>query len=137
MKAIKSCSYLLAFCAWMGPLTADTNLYAQEVPHHDFVVDNNDPGECLSCHDGAVASNIFPCTENCLLDRSASHSVFKKYPPAGRETEFAPLAQLEANGIRLTNGEVTCISCHNLTNQRPLHLVMEDQRQLCVTCHIR
>lgn len=111
---------------------------AQEVIHHDFLVDADDPYGCLSCHDGMVAPNIIPCTVNCLFNQFGSHTVFVRYPPPGKESYFAPAGQLEAMGIRLTNGEITCVSCHNLINQNKYHLVMENYRsRLCRACHIR
>ncbi len=116
-----------------------SSLYAQEVPHYGFLVYMDNPKLCLTCHDGTVAENISPCTKvSCLLDRKSSHPVFKKYPPTGKESEYAPVFEVKAAGITLTNGEVTCISCHNLMNQQRPHLVLEDRRsRLCKICHIR
>jgi len=114
-------------------------LYALEVPHHDFLVNIDDPKTCLTCHDGIIAPNISVCSKaSCLLDSASSHPVFKKYPPAGKEDNFYPTAMVEAAGIRLKNGEVSCISCHNLMNGQPFHLVMENiHSRLCMSCHIR
>ena len=113
--------------------------YAQEVPHHGFLAHYDKPELCLACHDGTIAKNITPCNkDSCLFDNKSSHPVFKKYPPTGKESEYAPVFEVEAAGVTLTNGEVTCISCHNLINQQRPHLVMEDLRsRLCKTCHIR
>lgn len=120
-------------------LTSNISLNAQEVLHHDNLVDSDDPKICLTCHNGIIAKDISPCTKiSCLLDPRSSHPVFKKYPPHGKESEFAPSFQVQAAGIILKNGEVTCISCHNLMNQEGFHLVMENKRsRLCKTCHIR
>ncbi len=114
-------------------------LYAQEVPHHGYLVYMDKPKLCLTCHDGTVAENISPCTKSsCLLDQKSSHPVFKKYPPTGKESEYMPLSEVEAAGIVLTNGEVTCISCHNLMRQQRPHLVRDDWGSgLCKICHIR
>ena len=119
-------------------LIGNISLNAQEVLHHDNLVDSDDPKDCLTCHDGTIASNISPCTKvSCLLDPRSSHPVFKKYPPDGKESAYAPSFQVEATGIKLKNGEVTCISCHNLMNQQKFHLVMENKgSRLCKTCHI-
>ena len=120
-------------------LVANILLYAQEVLHNGNLVDSDDPKICLTCHNGIIAKNISPCTKiRCLLEPNSSHPVFKKYPPSGKESEYAPSFQVEAAGIILKNGEVTCISCHNLMNQEGFHLVMENKRsRLCKTCHIR
>lgn len=120
-------------------LLSNISVNTQEVPHHENLVDHNDPNICLTCHDGAIAKNITPCTKSsCLLDPNASHPVFRTYPPDGKESEFAPSSQVEAAGIKLTNGKITCISCHNLIIQEDFHLVMENWRsRLCKTCHKR
>lgn len=114
-------------------------LQAQEVPHHGSLVDMDDPKECLTCHDGAVAGNVVPCPKTgCALNSKFSHSVFRKYPPAGKESDFHPSFRVRAAGITLKNDQVTCISCHDLANQDEYHLVMANSRsQLCRTCHIR
>jgi hypothetical protein len=112
---------------------------AQEVPHHNNLVDHSDPHICLTCHDGAIAENISPCTKaSCLLDSNSSHPVFKQYPPDGKESEFHPSFQIEAAGIKLTNGEITCISCHDLIVQEEFHLALENRSSLlCMVCHKR
>ena len=132
------CVCLLLVCVNII-LIGNISLNAQEVLHNDNLVDSNDPKGCLTCHNGTIARNISPCTKvSCLLDPRSSHPVFKKYPPAGKESDYAPSSQVEAAGIKLKNGEVTCISCHNLMNQQEFHLVMENNdSRLCKTCHIR
>ncbi len=112
---------------------------AQEVPHHGHMVEMSDPEDCLACHDGAMAGNVIPCPEiNCTLNSQHSHSVFREYPPVGKEADFNPAHKVKAAGIRLKDGQVTCISCHDLANQDRYHLVMENGRsRLCRTCHIR
>ncbi|MEW6518189.1 MAG: cytochrome c3 family protein [Thermodesulfobacteriota bacterium] len=126
----------MAALCWLGTATP---LPAQEVPHHDFLVNIDDGKACLTCHDGAIARNITICARaSCLFEPHASHPVFRKYPPAGKEDLFFPAARVEAAGIRLTNGEVSCLSCHNLLNKNQFHLVIDNVRsRLCMSCHIR
>ena len=113
-------------------------LGAQEVPHHQFLVKLDEPRKCLTCHDGVISPNISPCTTDCAINPSASHPVFKQYPPAGKESEFHPRAQVEAAGLNLQNNEVTCISCHNLMIKEKHHLIIGEARsRLCMTCHKR
>ena len=116
-----------------------TTLRAQEVIHHDQLVIADAPKDCLACHDGVISINISPCTKlSCLLDPTTSHPTFKQYPPIGKESEFHPRPQVEAAGIVLKNGEVSCISCHNLLNRERFHLVItNDRSHLCRACHIR
>ena len=113
---------------------------AHDVPHHDYLVDHTAPQTCLTCHDGALATNITPCTKSsCLLDSNSSHPIFRKYPPDGKESEYAPVFVLVAAGIKISDeGEITCLSCHDLINQEEFHLVMENWRsRLCMICHKR
>lgn len=137
MRNRKYACSLLIFVSLV--LKGSASLNALEVNHHDHIVDSDDPKTCLTCHNGTIAKNISPCTKvSCLLDPKSSHPAFKKYPPDGKESEFALSSQVEAAGIILKNGEVTCISCHNILNQEDCHLVMENRRScLCKTCHIR
>lgn len=97
--------------------------------HHGFEV-NNKAGvmECLSCHDGSMA----------IARSTDDHPVNRPYPPAGKRKMFKNPAQVKAAGIKLVHGRVTCVSCHNLANPKPLHLAIElDRSKLCLTCHIK
>ncbi len=115
------------------------SLHAQEIRHVDTLIEVGDPKICFTCHYGTMANDINPCTEiDCLLTPKTSHPVFKRYPPAGKESKFSPAVKVEAAGIKLTNGEVTCISCHDLMNRHDHHLVIDNrQGRLCQTCHLR
>ncbi len=112
-------------------------LQAAKVLHHGVAVEEDATSrECLACHDGASANNVSFCTVRCGFD--TSHSVEKHYPPIGKAHLYAPAALLRANGIKLINGNVTCVSCHNLKKNDRYHLVMDNSHsQLCLTCHIR
>jgi predicted CXXCH cytochrome family protein len=38
----------------------------------------------------------------------------------------------------LTDGQISCVSCHDLTNDEKHHLVIDNREsRLCLTCHIR
>jgi predicted CXXCH cytochrome family protein len=102
---------------------------ADVVLHHGFEV-NNKAGvmECLSCHDGSVA----------IARSTGDHPVNRPYPPIDKRRMFNNPAQVKAAGIILVQGRVTCVSCHNLANPKPPHLVIElDRSTLCLTCHIK
>jgi len=109
---------------------------AEMVSHHTATVEaNGRADECISCHDGKTAKHVSFCTVKC--DYSSSHAVLKKYPPAGKADKFAPAAVLQAKGIQLENGKVTCISCHDLRKTGRNHLVMDNkQSRLCFACHV-
>ena len=120
-------------------LLGSMSLNAQEVRHHDNMVDVDEPKICFSCHYGTIDKQINPCKENnCLLTHETSHPVFNRYPPAGKESKFSPSSKVEAAGIKLKGGGVTCVSCHDLMNQRDYHLVIDNEKgRLCKICHIR
>jgi len=110
---------------------------AKPVEHHGMTVEADSPPKiCLSCHDGSIAHIISYCTVMC--DFSTSHSILKHYPPRGREREYASAAAVNARGIVLVDGQVVCISCHDLRQPGPNHLVMSNEKsRLCLSCHIK
>lgn len=111
--------------------------HAGMVSHHSLTVEaDGSASECLGCHDGAAATTVSSCAVQC--GSKSSHSILKDYPPRGKESEYAPAASLAAKGIRLVDGKVTCISCHNLNNPDKHHLVMDDTgSKLCFACHVK
>ncbi len=105
--------------------------HAQLLQHHGHAVDSENPAICLSCHEGKTASGRRVCAA------PSSHPVFIDYPQSTEE--FKDADGLAAAGIRLQNGQVTCISCHNLQHRESrYHLAVENTRsRLCLTCHIK
>ena len=111
-------------------------VFAATTDHHGFTVDAaGNPQLCMSCHDGSTAMSVVYCTVLC--DFSTAHSIEKRYPPRGKESDYAPLSDVTAAGIRIVNGRVTCISCHDLINPGKFHLIRNDRHKLCSLCHIR
>jgi predicted CXXCH cytochrome family protein len=124
--------------AALGVLTvmAAAQARAEMVSHHTVTVEANGLAyACISCHDGKAAKHVSFCTVKC--DYSSSHAVLKKYPPPGKAASYAPVAALQAKGIKLEDGKVTCISCHDLRKTGRYHLVMDNkQSKLCFVCHV-
>lgn len=115
-------------------------LHAVEVVHYKFLVDSEDAQKCVDCHYGQENdSKTSRCPKNCMIDPGSSHPVAKKYPPRGKEKEYISLKELRETGlIKLQDGKITCISCHDVANNIPYHTVVEDRgTQLCRLCHIR
>jgi predicted CXXCH cytochrome family protein len=105
------------------------------VEHHGQSVEAEGTAkDCLFCHDGSQAKHVSVCTVKC--DFRAPHSILRPYPPKGKESKYAPVAVLIAKGVRIEEGKVTCISCHNLNNPAPGHLVRDEQGRMCTICHI-
>lgn len=123
-------AFLLLLLSWGG-------VSAEQIQHHGVTADTDGSlPECISCHDGSLAHSASFCTVKC--DFKSPHSVLKAYPPKGKEASFAPVSVLKAKGIKLVNGRVTCISCHNLINQDQNHLVVDNRgSKLCLICHVK
>jgi predicted CXXCH cytochrome family protein len=127
-------SFLLSML--LGFLFVASPAFAEKVNHHGNAVETEGTAEsCIACHDGSVAGNTAFCTVKC--DFSTPHSIRKKYPPSGKEASYAPVGAVKAKGIRIVNGMVTCISCHDLKNRVVDHLILDDKGRLCAICHIR
>ena len=110
-------------------------VFGAQVEHHGTRVDPDAlVAICLSCHDGSVAEAVNYCTVAC--NYRTSHSILREYPPKNKADKFVPVAELAAKGIRLEQGKVTCISCHDLRNPAPRHLITGQGRNLCRLCHI-
>ena len=109
---------------------------AGQVAHHGQTVeDSGDPSDCIVCHDGVIAPEAHYCTTDCSA--ATAHSILKEYPPRFKERSYAPLGSVLKKGIRLFNGKVSCISCHDLRSSMQYHLIMDNSGSaLCFSCHL-
>ena len=119
---------LITLAALLVLLSAD-GVFAEKINHQGVMADpDSSARECLSCHDGTVGKCNF----------QGPHSSLPAYPPRGKEHEYASIATLQASGIRLENGRMTCISCHNLRNSGARNLIKAKHgNELCGMCHIK
>ncbi|RJQ20034.1 MAG: hypothetical protein C4560_05540 [Nitrospiraceae bacterium] len=112
-------------------------LYADQLEHHGMTVDSEGSAAyCLTCHDGSAAPKISVCSTTCAV---AVHKTLINYPPAGRKKEFAPLEAVLRAGLKLENGMITCITCHDLKNMNKYHFAIDTTRfarKLCYVCHV-
>ena len=100
-----------------------TPLPPKMIDHQGGQVDVNDAGSCLSCHTDM---------------KEHSHPVMINYPPDGSKKGYAAASDVERTGIKLIDGQVTCITCHDLMNTESAHLAKPmDNSQLCLVCHIK
>lgn len=104
--------------------------------------------ECLSCHDGSIASDGGTMTlddsnrssgvwEHQGYEGASSHPVGIDYKDAYRRNpmEITEISLLPRT-ILLPDGKVECISCHNLyTKNEGLLSVTNFGSRLCLTCH--
>ncbi|QOJ03257.1 MAG: hypothetical protein HRU71_07040 [Planctomycetia bacterium] len=102
---------------------------------------------CLGCHDGVIATDVFTTAHAARLarfepgeERSAAlagHPIGGRYPsdhPRYRATN----AVTRDGRIRLPEGRVQCVSCHDPHHAggHPAMLVKSNERSaLCLSCH--
>lgn len=93
--------------------------------------------ECLSCHDGTIskAASVDVTEGNFTHGIGLSHPVGVKYPTGFSDKEFVSSESLPEE-VRLFNGTVGCLSCHNPYGREKSFLVKSNSRSaLCLTCH--
>ena len=105
----------------MIPLAACVSAGGGAGEHHGRPLAGMDRQEvCVECHSFQTARH---------------HPSNIPYPPQGSE-RFTPVRQLAARGVEVQNGQLTCLTCHDLRNQEPWHLpVGMTQSSLCLACH--
>jgi predicted CXXCH cytochrome family protein len=104
---------------------------------------------CLGCHDGTVATSTIGTSHAFLAGVREGfavpdgfvwrdHPIGVPYPNNNRE--YHPESFVAARGVRLPEGRIECISCHDPHNEAGIKdmLVMSNRRSaLCLTCHIK
>ncbi len=95
---------------------------------------------CLACHDGALASNIFPNSSGfAASDLRSCHPVLVSYVRAysRNPSRFVSPWLLDAR-VKLVQGRVQCTTCHSVAADGKDILVMPNPRgELCFSCHRR
>jgi hypothetical protein len=93
---------------------------------------------CLSCHDGMMASDASLGSGGVRGAHGKDHPVGVAYRNSSKSMGVMPLAPASMlnSRIRLFNQTVGCGSCHSLYSQEDRHLVMSNLRsKLCLSCH--
>ncbi len=101
-------------------------------------------GMCLSCHDGSVGSltkvgmGYWRHSEDFFQQDAGLHPIGVDYRKAtSLDRSLRPISSLDPR-IKLVNGKVSCISCHDPYSTRPMMLVMSNRgSRLCLECHIK
>ncbi len=96
--------------------------------------------KCLGCHDGvnAVESNNAFSAGGFSWDARREHPIGMSYRRKVTQTSDVPLrpASLLPPAIRLPDGRVSCVSCHDLYGgKKDLLSVPIEGSALCMTCH--
>lgn len=103
---------------------------------------------CLGCHDGTVATSTISSAHAMLAGVREGfampdgfvwrdHPIGVPYPSNRREFRLPAFVEKQ---LRLPEGRVECISCHDPHNASglPALLAVSNKRSnLCVTCHIK
>jgi len=126
---------------WMAVGRAHVNASRESDRHAFGSLDSASLG-CLSCHDGVTAPETGYTTAGGhgggrLDDAGRNHPVGVPYTTMrqGKSTHLRGQASLPPQ-VRLPNGRVSCISCHNLYSESAKLLsVPIEESALCFTCH--
>jgi len=111
------------------------------VVHFGQLVDNESNSyECLSCHDHNSAKGVgFQLWKHgASANPLGSHPLEITYPEEwSGNTRFALPSVIENSGLRLLDGKLACITCHDLRLQSHEHLLAVSLKgsQLCLVCH--
>lgn len=104
---------------------------------------------CLGCHDGTVAMSTLNSSHALLAGVREGFDlpggfVWRDHPIGipyvANHREFRSESYVLAKGIKLPQGRLECISCHDPHNQAGFaHLLSVSNRRsaLCLTCHIK
>ena len=97
---------------------------------------------CLGCHAGSYAGGgSVSVSRNGILRHSsgsAPHPVGRSYNDASRRGGFHPEHQLAQKKIMLSDGKISCVSCHEAYKKDHGRLVVSLNRSaLCLGCHAK
>ncbi len=98
--------------------------------------------DCLSCHDGTVADGAVSHSVQLMdSEGSVEHPIGVPLVATERtrngDFRMANASTLDRR-IRLSEGNLSCTSCHSVYSKEPAKLVMSNQgSKLCLSCHTR
>lgn len=97
---------------------------------------------CLGCHASShSAGGSVSVGRNGVLRHSsgsAPHPIGRSYREASRKGGFHPEQQLAQKKIMLSDGKISCVSCHEAYKKEHGKLVVAlDRSGLCLSCHAR
>lgn len=97
---------------------------------------------CLGCHAGSHSGGgAVSVGRNGILRHSsgsAPHPIGRSYRDASRKGGFHPEHQLAQKNIILSDGKISCVSCHEAYKKDHGRLVATlDRSALCLSCHAK
>jgi len=98
---------------------------------------------CGKCHNGVIAHDI--TVKMIGTDLRNDHPISMQYAGLGfADPDFRPAPpsdinsnQIFENGVKLYNGNVECMTCHNVHDPSNELLLRANAEVLCFTCHIK
>jgi len=98
--------------------------------------------QCLACHGGNLSGDAAVSIGRAGILRHSSgnapHPIGRSYRNASRNGGFRPEAQLAQRNIQLSDGKISCISCHQAYGKNHGKLTTSNDRSaLCLSCHAR
>lgn len=117
------------------PATFDPS---QDNAMHMRINPNDDIESCGKCHNGQVAHDI--SIKMLGTDLRNDHPISMQYAGLGfKDTDFRPPDTPDGfnNGVKLYNGNVECMSCHNVHDPSRELLLRANAEVLCFTCHTK
>lgn len=99
---------------------------------------------CMMCHDGTIArshnTRIRSAEQRTGLDMNkiSSHPIGVHYGSAAYINRSLKSLHTLNEAIVLVNGQLGCLSCHDISKGNAKHLVMENRGSiLCMQCHAK
>jgi len=97
---------------------------------------------CLGCHVGShLVGGAVSVSRNGILRHSsgsAPHPIGRSYRDASRKGGYHPEHQLAQKKIMLSDGKISCVSCHEAYKKDHGRLVASlDRSELCLSCHAK
>ena len=104
---------------------------------------SDDIESCGKCHNGDVAHNIG--VKVLGTDLRNDHPISMQYAGLGwKDPDFRPPPVPDElnnsqfnNGVKLYNGNVECMTCHNVHDPSREVLLRANAETLCFTCHLK
>lgn len=88
--------------------------------------------QCLACHDGSIAGAVLHTSEGAPHPVEVHYELARLQSPAAR---LVPVGELNPLLV-LSNGFVTCATCHNPKSPHPHHTALRmDRSAMCYGCH--
>ncbi|NOX75571.1 MAG: cytochrome c3 family protein [Gammaproteobacteria bacterium] len=111
---------------------------AEDNAMHMRISPDDNIESCGKCHNGQIAHDI--SVKMLGTDLRNDHPISMQYAGLNfRDVDFRPPDTSNGfdNGVKLYNGKVECMTCHNVHDPSRELLLRANAEVLCFTCHIK